>query len=114
MTKDNPTRLLAFFSKKHYGAYAKMIVELRPWLVNSNDSYWQIERLEFCPDLPRGSRKLIYQSIARLLKPGNCVFARGFCKNDLFRWLSDPRHTNLGTSFQKIKAAVYQSIKDGI
>lgn len=114
MTKDNPTRLLAFFDKKYYGAYAKMIDELRPLLVNSNHSYWLIEQLEFCPDLPRGSRKLIYQSIARLLKPGNCVFARGFCKNDLFRWLSDPRHTNLGTSFQKIKAAVYQSIKDGI
>ncbi len=111
MTKDNPTRLLAFFSKKHYGAYAKMIDELRPLLVNPNHSCWLIERLKFSPDLPHGSRKLIYQSIARLLKPGNCVFAQGWCKNDLFRWLSDPKHTNLGASFQTIKDAVYQYIK---
>ena len=112
MTQINPTRLLAFFSKKHYGAYDKMIDELRPMLLNPQQSCWLIERLDFRPDLPHGSRKLIYQSIARLLKPGNCVFARGFCKNDLFRWLADPRHSNLGTSFQNIQRSVYQHFKD--
>ena len=114
MTKNNPSRLPAFFSKKHYGAYDKMIDELRPLLVNPNQSSWLIERLEFRPDLPHGSRKLIYQSVARLLKPGNCVFARGYCKNDLFRWLADPQHPNLDTSFQTIKDAVYQYFNDSI
>jgi hypothetical protein len=41
MTKNNPSRLLAFFSKKHYGAYARMIDELRPLLVNPNQNGWQ-------------------------------------------------------------------------
>ena len=112
MTKNNPTRLLAFFSKKYYGAYDKMIDELRPMLVDPQQSSWLVRRLEFRPDLPYGSKKQIYQSIARLLKPGNCVFARGYCKNDLFRWLADPQYTNLGASFQKIQRSVYQYIKD--
>lgn len=110
MTKNKPTRLLAFFSKKYYGAYDKMIDELRPLLVNPQQSSWLIERLEFHPDLPHGSKKQIYQSIARLLKPGNCVFVHGFCKNDLFRWLADPRHSNLGANFQSIKRAVNKNV----
>ena len=45
--KKNPTRLLDFFSKKYYGVYEKMINELRPLLVNPEQSCWVIERLDF-------------------------------------------------------------------
>ena len=34
MIKNSPKRLLALFSKKYYGAYDKMIDELRPMLMN--------------------------------------------------------------------------------
>ena len=54
------------------------------------------------------------KNIAHLLKPGNCVLARGLHKNDLFRWLSDPQCSNLGASFQKIKCAVYQHVREDI
>jgi len=111
MIKNNPKRLLTFFSKKYYGAYDKMIDELRPMLMNPQQISWLTERLEFRPDLPYGSNKQIYLSIARLLKPGNCVFARGYCKNDLFRWLADPRHCNLGKSFQVLQRAVNKCIR---
>ena len=114
MIKNNPKRLLAFFSKKYYGAYDKMIDDLRPMLVSPHQSSWLTERLEFRSDLPHGSHKQIYLSIARLLKSGNCVFAHGYCKNDLFRWFSDPRHSNLGTNLQSIQRAVYQHIEDVI
>lgn len=105
--------MLAFFSKKYYGAYDKMIDELRPMLMNPRQDSWQTERLEFLPDLPRGSNQQIYLSLARLLKPGNGVFARGYCKNDLLRWLADPQHCNLGKSFQVLQRAVNKCIKDG-
>jgi hypothetical protein len=34
------------------------------------------------------------------------VLRPGFCKNDLYRWLADPKNTNLNTNFQKIKRSV--------
>lgn len=114
MIKNNPKRLLAFFSKKYYGAYDKMIDDLRPMLVSPHQSSWLTERLEFRSDLPHGSHKQIYLSIARLLKSGNCVFAHGYCKNDLFRWLADPKCCNLGKSFQVLQRAVNKYIKDSI
>ena len=114
MIKNSPKRLLALFSKKYYGAYDKMIDELRPMLMNPRQDCWLIERLEFYPDLPHGSLKRIYLSIARLLKPGSCVFACGYCKNDLFRWLADPQHCNLGKSFQVMQRAVNKRIKNDI
>ena len=106
--------MLALFSKKYYGAYDKMIDELRPMLMNPRQVSWQTERLEFRPDLPRGSNQQFYLSLARLLKPGKCVFAHGYCKNDLFRWLADPQHCNLGKSFQVLQRAVNKRIKDDI
>ena len=110
MTKNNPSRLLAFFSKKHYGAYDKMIDELRPLLVNPQQSSWLIERLDFRPDLPRGSKNMIYLELARLLQSGSSVLRDGFCKNDLFRWLADPRHSNLGANFQSLQRAVNKAV----
>ena len=83
-------------------------------LLTKTENPLLIERLDFRPDLQRGDKGIIYAELARLLRSGPRVMKKGFCKNDLFRWFSDPRHTNLGTSFQKIKAAVYQSIEDGI
>lgn len=114
MNNKKPKRLLDFFSKKYYGAYNKMIDELRPMLVSPQQSSWLTERLEFLPDLQRGSRKHIYLSIGRLLQPGKCVFAHGYCKNDLFRWLADPQHCNLGKSFQVLQRAVNKCISDCI
>ena len=103
-----------FFDCDYYGAYREMIRHLSPMLLTKTENPLLIERLDFQPDLQRGDKSIIYAELARLLRSGPRVMKKGFCKNDLFRWLSDPRHTNLGTSFQKIKAAVYQSIKDGI
>ena len=112
--RKDPNRLLAFFSKKYYGAYEKMIDELRPLLATPNQSSWLLERLDFRPDLQRGERKLIYYAIGQLLKSGSHVLVKGYCKNDLFRWLSDSRHCNLGISFQTIKSAVNKTIGLGV
>ena len=73
---------------------------------------WLKKGLDFRPDLQRGDKGIIYAELARLLRSGPRVMKKGFCKNDLFRWLSDPKHTNLGASFQKVKRAVYQWIGD--
>jgi hypothetical protein len=109
--KKNPTRLLDFFSKKYYGVYEKMINELRPLLVNPEQSCWVIERLDFQPDLPYGKRQAIYWAIAQLLKPGRCVFAKGYCKNDLLRWLSDPVHSNLSRNPLSLQDAINKKIR---
>ena len=73
---------------------------------------WLKKGLDFRPDLQRGDKGIIYAELARLLRSGPRVMKKGFSKNDLFRWLSDPKHTNLGASFQKVKRAVYQWIGD--
>ncbi|MBQ8456284.1 MAG: hypothetical protein IJ540_01590 [Prevotella sp.] len=49
--------------------------------------------------------------IARLLKSGNFVFRRPYCKNDLFRWLTDPRHSNLEEKFQTVKSHVNETLR---
>ena len=89
-----------------------MIRHLSPMLLTKTENPLLIERLDFRPDLQRGDKSIIYAELARLLRSGPRVMKKGFCKNDLFRWLSDPKHTNLGTSFQKVKRAVYQWIGD--
>ena len=59
-----------------------------------------IERLDFRTDLPRGSKKMIYQELGALLaRPG--IMARGFRKNDLIRWLA--QNSNLNASFASLK-----------
>ena len=75
---------------------------------------WLKKGLDFRPDLQRGDKGIIYAELARLLRSGPRVMKKGFCKNDLFRWFSDPRHSNLGTNLQSIQRAVYQHIEDVI
>ena len=100
-----------FFDCDYYGAYREMIRHLSPMLLTKTENPLLIERLDFRPDLQRGDKGIIYAELARLLRSGPHVLKKGFSKNDLFRWLSDPKHTNLGASFQTIKDAVYQYIK---
>ena len=107
--KIKTVRLLAnFFRDEYYGDYKELIRQLRPLLQNLDQLPSQISRLDFRPDLPRGTKKHIYQHIARLLQSGDRVFRRPYCRNDLYRWLA--RHTNLGASFQTVKKNVNQQI----
>lgn len=98
----------------YYGAYDEMIQNLTPLLLIPQQNPRLVERLDFRPDLPRGSRKLIYKEIARLLQSGFSVLARGHVTDDLFWWLADEKHSNLGVKFQSIKRRVYQELSDGI
>ena len=109
-TKRKDTLLLNLISSDYYWAYDEMIRHLSPLLRTPYQHPRLIERLDFRPDLPRGSRKQIYIEIARLLESGSSVLACGCCKNDLFRWLASPKHTNLDTNFQTIKARVNELI----
>ena len=105
--KIKTVRLLAnFFSDEYYGAYKELIRQLKPLLQNPDQLPSQITWLDFKPDLPRGTKKLIYQHIARLLQSGDGVFRKPYCRNDLYRWLAS--HTNLGATFQTIKKHVSQ------
>jgi hypothetical protein len=113
--KTRHVRLLVdFINRDYYWAYDEMITHLRPLLLISQQNPRLIERLDFRPDLPRGAKGLIYLEIARLLQSGSSVLRRGVCKNDLFRWLADSRHSNLGASFQTIQDAVNKAIKNCI
>lgn len=98
----------------YYGAHDEMIQNLAPLLLIPQQNPRLVERLDFRPDLPRGSRKLIYKEIARLLQSGFSVLARGYRNDDLFWWLADEKHSNLGIKFQSIKRLVYQELSDGI
>ena len=91
-----------------------MIRNLTPLLLIPQQNPRLVERLDFRPDLPRGSRKLIYKEIARLLQSGFSVLARGYSNDDLFWWLADEKHSNIGVKFQSIKRLVYQELSDGI
>ena len=82
--KIKTVRLLAnFFRDEYYGAYKELIRQLSPLLQNPDQLPSQILRLDFKPDLPRGTKKLIYQHIARLLQSGDGVFRKPYCRNDL-------------------------------
>ena len=110
LNKRKDTLLLNLISSDYYWAYDEMIRHLSPLLRTPYQHPRLIERLDFRPDLPRGSRKQIYIEIARLLQSGSSVLAPGCCKNDLFRWLASPKHTNLNGDFQTIKARVNELI----
>ena len=101
-----------FFDCDYYGAYRDMIRHLSPLLLTKTENPLLIERLDFRPDLQRGDKSVIYAELARMLRSGPRVLKKGFCKNDLFRWLADPKHTNLGASFQSVQRFVYQCIND--
>ena len=87
-----------------------MIRNLGPLLLIPDQNPRLIERLDFRPDLQRGDKGVIYRELAKILSSGPSVLRSGFCKNDLFRWLADPRHSNLGTNFQSIQRAVNKII----
>ena len=107
--KIKTVRLLAnFFRDEYYEAYKELIRQLSPKLQNPNQLPSQIRRLDFKSDLPRGTKKLIYHHIARLLQSGDGVFRKPYCRNDLYRWLA--RHTNLGATFQTVKKNVNKSL----
>ena len=77
-----------------------MISRLAPMLQTPPRHARLIERLDFRCDLPRGSKKIIYQELGALLARPD-IMARGFRKNDLIRWLVE--HSNLNTSFASLK-----------
>ena len=105
--KIKTVRLLAnFFRDEYYGAYKELIRQLSPLLQNPDQLPSQITRLDFKPDLPRGTKKLIYQHIARLLQSGDGVFRKPYCRNDLYRWLAG--HTNLGASERTIERRIQE------
>ena len=89
-----------------------MIRNLGPLLLIPDQNPRLIERLDFRSDLQRGDKGVIYRELAKLLRSGPYVLRSGFCKNDLFRWLADSRHSNIGVTFQMIQRAVYQQIAD--
>ena len=107
------TLLINFFRENYYGAYDQFIEALRPWLLIYPQKPRLVGRLDFRPDLQRGDKSEIYREIARLLKSGSSMFARGYCRNDLFRWLADPSHSNLDTKFQSLQRAVNKCIEVG-
>ena len=105
--KIKTVRLLAnFFRDEYFGAYKELIHQLSPLLQNPDQLPSQILRLDFQPDLPRGTKKLIYQHIARLLQSGDGVFRKPYCQNDLYRWLAS--HTNLGASERTIERRIQE------
>ena len=105
--KKTSTLLVNMINQNYYWAYDEMIKNLRPLLLKPEENPRRIERLEFRSDLPRGSRKVIYMALVDLLShPG--IMARGYCKDDLFRWLSDQEHSNLGVNFGGVKRLVYK------
>ena len=113
--KTKHVRLLVdFIESDYYRAYDEMIEHLRPLLLMPQQNPRLIERLDFRPDLPRGDKKFIYLEIARLLQSGSFVLRSKYYRNDLFRWLTDPRHTNLGITFQTMQDAINKVIRNCI
>jgi hypothetical protein len=106
--------LVDFINSDYYRFYDEMIIHLseKNLLLIPYQNPRLIERLDFKPDLPRGSKKQFYFELARLLQSGFSVLRRGYHKNDLYRWLADSRHSNFGASFQTIQGAVNQMIRD--
>ncbi len=104
------TLLINFFRKEYYDAYDEMMERLRPLLLTPQQNPRLVERLDFRPDLPRESKKIIYTEIARLLQSGDFVLAHGCSQDDLFSWLSDSNHCNLGLKFCSLKRSVYERI----
>ena len=104
-----------FIRRDYYEAYDKMIRRLISedlLLLTPQQSPRLIERLDFRPDLPRGSKKIIYSEIARLLQSGSSVLRPRYTKNDLYRWLA--RHTNLGATERSIERRIQKQIESSI
>ncbi len=88
-----------------------MIRSLAPLLSTPQHNPRLIERLDFRTDLQRGDKGVIYAELSKLLRSGPCVLRRGVRKNDLFRWLADKRHSNLGVSFEALQRAVNKAVE---
>ena len=100
--KFKTNRLLVnYLNCEYYREYDAMISRLAPMLQTPPRNARLIERLDFRCDLPRGSKKIIYQELGALLARPD-IMARGFRKNDLIRWLVE--HSNLNTSFASLKS----------
>ena len=91
----------------YYGAYDEMIHHLAPLLLIPQQNPRLVERLDFRPDLPRGSKKLIYKEIARLLQSGFSVLARGYRNDDLFWWLAEALQQSRG---QRIGSSLHHCL----
>ena len=94
-----------------------MINELREFLTDKDVDAMRIERLEFRSDLKRGDKKRIFQALAKMLRAGGnnrSVMTQRYNQNDLFRWFSDERHSNLSEKFWTIKQSVYQAFTSEI
>ncbi len=105
--------LVDFIRRDYYEAYDKMIRRLISedlLLLTPQQSPRLIERLDFRPDLPRGSKKIIYSEIARLLQSGSSVLRPRYTKNDLYRWLASPQHSNLGSSERTIARRIEEHL----
>ena len=88
-----------------------MVRTINPLLTTPIIDFLHVDRLEFREDLPRGSKKIIYQAIADLLHcagKGRSVMARGYSQDDLFWWFTLGGHSNLGAKFETLKRKVYQ------
>lgn len=94
-----------------------MINELREFLVDKDVDAMNLTRLEFRSDLKYGDKKLIWMSLAKMLRAGGkerSVMTERYNQNDLFRWLSDKQHCNLAEKFSSTKVSVYQGDKSKI
>lgn len=99
--KFKTNRLLVnYLNSEYYREYDAMISRLAPMLQTPPRNARLIERLDFRCDLPRGSKKIIYQELGALLARPD-IMARGFRKNDLIRWLT--LNSNLNPSFASLR-----------
>lgn len=99
--KFKTNRLLVnYLNCEYYREYDAMISRLAPMLQTPPRNARLIERLDFRCDLPRGSKKIIYQELGALLARPD-IMARGFRKNDLIRWLT--LNSNLNPSFASLR-----------
>jgi hypothetical protein len=102
--KFKTNRLLVnYLNCEYYREYDAMISRLAPMLQTPPRHARLIERLDFRCDLPRGSKKIIYQELGALLARPD-IMARGFRKNDLIRWLV--LNSNLNVSYQALQSAL--------
>ena len=94
-----------------------MINELREFLVDKEVDAMNITRLEFRSDLKRGDKKRIWMALAKMLRAGGkdrSVMTEHYDQNDLFRWLSDKRHSNLAEKFQSTQRSVNKVVESDI
>ena len=108
---------MTFFDANYIEAYKQMINDLREFLVDKDVDAMNLTRLEFRSDLKYGDKKLIWMSLAKMLRAGGkerSVITGQSNQNDLFRWLSDKRHCNLAEKFQSTQRSVNKAVEPDI